>query len=1701
MRLLTVLMFCMLCMFSSVTFAASGVIPGSGTEADPWLIEDLADFQAFCGSSEMMAEDTYTTLTADIDLGDQVFSESVVPQPFFGHFDGGGHSVSNFTITGNNDGLGLFKLLSGTISGLGVKSCSITGSGHYHGALVGTISQGNIYQCFAEGVQVNGTNCVGGLVGNNYYGSVTECYTSGVEITGSSQVGGLCGMHNRGTITNCYSSGTVTGSGSIGGFCGYSDYGTITTSYSSCVVPNGYGFLGQSYGASVTNCYFYKYGSWDNSLGSDLNNSQMLLQSSYTGFNFTEVWTVENGHYPKLQYQLTNGPVSMVYQLSTTLAGSGTSDNPFLISSNADMMEFCTNASLRYGCYQMTADIDLGDQVFSESVVPQRFIGYFDGGGHSVSNFTITGNNDGLGLFKLLSGTISGLGVKSCSITGSGHYHGALVGTISQGNIYQCFAEGVQVNGTNCVGGLVGNNYYGSVTECYTSGVEITGSSQVGGLCGMHNRGTITNCYSSGTVTGSGSIGGFCGYSDYGTITTSYSSCVVPNGYGFLGQSYGASVTNCYFYKYGSWDNSLGSDLNNSQMLLQSSYTGFNFTEVWTVENGHYPKLQYQLTNGPVSMVYQLSTTLAGSGASDNPFLISSNADMMEFCTNASLRYGCYQMTADIDLGDQVFSESVVPQRFIGYFDGGGHSVSNFTITGDNSYVGLFYQLDGKISRLGVKSCTITGNGSYRGSLVGNNNLGNIYQCFAEGVQINGLDHVGGLVGNNYYGSVTECYTSEVEITGRNYVGGLCGLHNRGTITNCYSSGTVTGSGSIGGFCGYSDYGTITTSYSSCVVPNGYGFLGQSYGASVTNCFWDIDLSGQTTSAGGTGKTTEEMLTQATFLDANWNYITDETFGVWYSFENDYPRLVWEVVTVPSVEGLDYKDAVLLIADSGIRLGDISYAYSFTVPAGYVIDQDIAAGELLSHRGILNLLVSKGPELTTVPELMGLSESDAIVAITDAKLEIGDISYAYSFTVPAGYVISQSIEADLRVIINNTVDLVISDGPEYTTVPDVYGMTEAEAVLTILQAKLAIVEPIVHQYDFNVPSGHVISQSIAADESVIITTEVALVISDGPEMVGVPSLYDMNLTEAVGIIEAAELEVGEISYGYSFTVAQGNVIGQSIAGGGTTVIGSAVNLVVSDGPQIVTVPDFTGMTQAEAEAAILNAGFVVGTSMEHYSSTVPTGIVMNQDLQAGNYALIGSTIRLIISKGTKMTTVPAVTGVSQTLAEALVLAADLTVGTITTEYSMTIAEGTVIGQSLAAGNSVAVETAVDLVVSAGPEMAIVPNLALMTEDAAAAALADVKLAVGTKTYEYSFSVAEGSIVSQSVASGENVVINTAINIVISLGNMITVPDVVNMTQEDAEAAFAAIPIGISVSTDYSLTVPAGSVISQNINSGEKLLMGSFVTVVVSVGPEMTVVPNLAYITQAEAEAALENARLKLGSVSYAASYTVDIDKIISQSIRRGSSVIVGSEIDITISVSTTRIDMQTFAQIAGNWLVTVNDSATSWDIVDFNADSTIDQYDLLLLAGNWLSSDKIEVEQVEADYFETGDFTALDWQNNDPNQWNIVEEPYRGAYAAKSAVIDNMCSSSIFLTVDTTGYNSISFAAKISSEQDYDYLLFYIDGKLADYFSGEVDWSVYSYNIKTEGQHTFTWKYEKDETIGEGMDCAWIDDVVISNLE
>jgi beta-lactam-binding protein with PASTA domain len=335
-------------------------------------------------------------------------------------------------------------------------------------------------------------------------------------------------------------------------------------------------------------------------------------------------------------------------------------------------------------------------------------------------------------------------------------------------------------------------------------------------------------------------------------------------------------------------------------------------------------------------------------------------------------------------------------------------------------------------------------------------------------------------------------------------------------------------------------------------------------------------------------------------------------------------------MVVPDLTNVTLIEAQGMLLVQGLKLGNVRWAYSETVPSGYVFGQDPAAGTKASAEAVVDLLASLGPQPVAVPDVAGKTQTEAQTAITGAGLTVGAITQSYSLTVPAGSVISQDPTAGTLALSGMAVSLVISQGPQPVAVPNVLGKTQAEAQAAIVAAGLSM-GTVAQGSSPTVPVGIVMSQNPAADVMVIPGMAVDLVVSQGPEPVAVPDIVGRTQSDALAAVTGTGFLVGAVTEAWSAVVPAGSVVSQNPNAGMVMIPGTAVDFVVSKGPQPVAVPDVAGKTQAEAQAAIAGASLTVGTATEQYSDTVPEGSVVGQDPAAGTLLPPGTPVNLALA--------------------------------------------------------------------------------------------------------------------------------------------------------------------------------------------------------------------------------------------------------------------------------------------------------------------------------------------------------------------------------------------------------------------------------------------------------------------------------------
>ncbi len=196
--------------------------------------------------------------------------------------------------------------------------------------------------------------------------------------------------------------------------------------------------------------------------------------------------------------------------------------------------------------------------------------------------------------------------------------------------------------------------------------------------------------------------------------------------------------------------------------------------------------------------------------------------------------------------------------------------------------------------------------------------------------------------------------------------------------------------------------------------------------------------------------------------------------------------------------------------------------------------------------------------------------------------------------------------------------------------------------------------------------------------------------------ISVPAVVGQQLGSAEQRLSGLGLNINT-TYSQS-TKAAGIITSQNPSGGASVQKGSTVNLVVSTGQAMISVPTVTKVNISTAEATLLNAGFNV--SISYVADKLSLGTVVSQSPIGGSSAAKGSTINLVVSNGPAQVTVPNVVGQQLAQAANTLGTVQLSVGTVSYQDSLQ-AQGVVLGTTPGPGSTVAPNSAVDLIVSTG----------------------------------------------------------------------------------------------------------------------------------------------------------------------------------------------------------------------------------------------------------------------------------------------------------------------------------------------------------------------------------------------------------------
>ncbi|WP_327119430.1 Stk1 family PASTA domain-containing Ser/Thr kinase [Streptomyces sp. NBC_01341] len=262
-------------------------------------------------------------------------------------------------------------------------------------------------------------------------------------------------------------------------------------------------------------------------------------------------------------------------------------------------------------------------------------------------------------------------------------------------------------------------------------------------------------------------------------------------------------------------------------------------------------------------------------------------------------------------------------------------------------------------------------------------------------------------------------------------------------------------------------------------------------------------------------------------------------------------------------------------------------------------------------------------QFTRVPSLLGQTQSAAERRLSDEGLDVKGVERAYSDTVERGTVISSDPGSGERIRGNDAVGLVISRGPEIVKVPDVGGLTLADARRELRKAGLAP-GMVTREFSEETGTGEVIRTDPETGAERHADSAVALVVSKGSP-VDVPDVTGLGVDEAKAALEDAGLKAEVLPGRVESPEEQGGIARQSPESGTEAAEGDTVELTVSKGPRMLDVPDVTGKDVDEARSTLEEAGFEVRVDRPFLSFS---DTVARQSTEGGEQAPEGSTITI-----------------------------------------------------------------------------------------------------------------------------------------------------------------------------------------------------------------------------------------------------------------------------------------------------------------------------------------------------------------------------------------------------------------------------------------------------------------------------------------
>ena len=451
------------------------------------------------------------------------------------------------------------------------------------------------------------------LTTNDGQAGITETLSGAGSVSGAS-------FSDNGNLRYGGISGVNVASGAFNEYTSQNSYAAVKTEAASTFGSSFYGSLLTSLAASPFNLYASSYSF---TLDSNFDTTSPILVKTLNGnltvssdltLTGTTGLTLEARNNLYIDGNITAsganavtliaadsgyGDYSFAYGKSLSYTGSGGSltinGNPYTLVYAMSSLAGLNNAT---GRYALATSLDASGTPYSSAVIgvfgnsSSQNAGTLTGLGNTISNLTITGTGNNVGLIGTNYGVVRDLGLTNVKLTTTGTNIGGIAGWNANGTLQNDYVSGT-IQGNTAVGGLAGANNL-TITNDFSS-ASVSGQLDVGGLVGVSNSGTISGAYNLGAVTSVSVAGGIAGLNAGATISGVFSAGYISSGDshagGIVGQATSGNVYSAYYDNQTSGVSDNGSGYGMSTSQLKNGSMGMELSQNWNGTNGLYPYL------------------------------------------------------------------------------------------------------------------------------------------------------------------------------------------------------------------------------------------------------------------------------------------------------------------------------------------------------------------------------------------------------------------------------------------------------------------------------------------------------------------------------------------------------------------------------------------------------------------------------------------------------------------------------------------------------------------------------------------------------------------------------------------------------------------------------------------------------------------------------------------------------------------------------------------------------------------------------------------------------------------------------------------------------------------------------------------------------------------------------------------------------